>query len=254
MWAGQGNRGPRHLASRHVCHFQFQEFLHKNSDSEELLRRKLDEFAGQAGALEKLRALYNKGGEPSSRKGVVGGNPKFTFINHWEHNAKLLNCSMDADMLASERARAVTVWERDFKHNREQYLQWYWEFRRQLEERRLNKVLAIVEEDDQPESAEEEDFVSPWGSGSGFLPTCAETLQVDLTQSSQSGDVALRTNPRCIEARDENQYLVKDAEASAVELLRIDPDDIGCLQRTHNVCMTINALRLPQIDAWFSHA
>ena len=246
LWQGQGNRGPRHLASRHLTHFNWHEFVELNPDRKEELTKTLDEFAVRRGALEKIRETHQ--GPIESNRRCIGGNPKITFLNAWLHSCSLLK-ELTEESVIAERAKAVTVWETTYKHDPGKYMQWYWRYRQELETRRQAKILNDFDNENaalnEPEEAE---YLSPWSAGSGNLPTSAALVDQDLRSAYRSDAIALRTNCRCVAMRNEEQYLVRNTEANAVEVDDLEPDDWGCLHLTRNICVTDNAVRSRPIE------
>jgi hypothetical protein len=249
-YQGMGMRGPRHNASRHVTHFNWENFVNMNDPSRDFLTRNLAEYAMSKGVLEKIRDIHTDAGGDSTRKGVVGGSAKFTFLNAHMHNASVLKGPMNEAETINERCRAITDWELNYRNHEERYLAWYWQYRKELEERRQKKIMDQVAEELMPVEPEVQ-FESPWGSGVDDLPTDPSNVESDLHYGSRTDNIRLRTNPRCEEMRREERYLCRGADAIGVRLKELDDDtDYGCLELTRNVCRTINMHRLAQIETW----
>ena len=129
-YQGQGFRGPRHLAARHICHVHFEEFMAINPDLRESLLDVLRDFAknnvGVGKILDVLRSVA-----PSTRKKIVGGNPKMTFMNAYVHAAKTTMgrthgaSSMTEDDHHELQVEALMKWETEIKDDAELYANWY---------------------------------------------------------------------------------------------------------------------------------
>lgn len=245
LWQGHGYRGPRHLASRHLLHNNLVEHLWLNPDRRNEIVAILDDAARNKEGLAKVGKIVDAK-PPNTRKQVIGGNPKQTYMNAAVVAARLVaGSNWNADMARDAEVAAITFYEQEIKDDPDLYLAWYMRYKDQLQERRnLAADRQAAEAEAVPPCA------SPWCKGQGLLPTSADTVQADLETSSGGGTTAsLRTNQRCIEMRAEGKYLVRRADVMAQEPILDGPLELGCFERAKNICHTDNADRMNQIES-----
>jgi hypothetical protein len=249
LWLGQGNRGPRHLGSRHVSHFHWEAFTKLNPDEGQQLRKDIDSYAVARGALDEIRDVVQGPTKESNRTGI-GSNPKITYVNAYMENVTKFKGHLEEAAWIGERARALREWELHYANNEPAYLLWYHQYRRKALDKRQERIIAELNAQMAGANRVDNELASPWSAGVGRLPVDPSVLDGDLRASNRHGDVSLRTNPRCLEMRNEERYLVRDADAGQVDLLPLDDVDWGCLAQTKNICCTINRHRMREIDHW----
>ena len=71
--------------------------------------------------------ILNESDHDGSRMGV-GGNPKFTYINAMEMNAKRIRGKLTPDQATEVRTSACKEWDEIIKVDRDLYLPWYFVF------------------------------------------------------------------------------------------------------------------------------
>ena len=115
-----------------------------NPDFETVLSRRIDDFAVQKGCLEQVRDVLTQPTAVSTRKGIVGGNVKFTFLNHHMAHVKSLKGPLTDEQVISERAKALLEWHINYLPHPDRYLEWYFKFRHELENRCQNVSYAYI--------------------------------------------------------------------------------------------------------------
>ena len=84
------------------------------------------------------------------------------------------------------------------------------------------------------------------------MPTSPENVQADLASAcnhSHKDGLSVKMNPRCTEMHDEMRYLVRSSDVLHKPAFRDTPPEACCMEKAKNICHTVNAIRMNQIES-----